>query len=158
MGLSIKHSDAYTCLPPHTPTYTNTDWFKGMILINSENSLVRGLPCTSHLSFLLESGSTLLVWKWGCINDGNPWKISSGSWGHRKARQCSERERGDKTDQQKVIVMDRKTATGHNFLTAWIPSCLHFTPFFLPSVPLISSTHLHLSAAQAIMITWKIYI
>lgn len=72
-----------------------------MILINSENCLVRGLPYTSHLSCLLESGSTLIVWKWGCINDVNPLKISSGLWGG--ARQCSEREMGDKTQTNRKI-------------------------------------------------------
>lgn len=65
----------------------------GMILINSENSLVRGLPYTSHLSPRSESGSTLIVWKWGCINDVNPWKISSGVAGAAGKQQQHKKKR-----------------------------------------------------------------
>lgn len=78
----LSYSEACIHLYPHTHTHTatqkGTDQSMVMILINSENSLVRGLSYTSHLSSLFESRSDLVVWKWGCINDVNPWKISSG--------------------------------------------------------------------------------
>lgn len=70
------------------------------IIINSESSLVRRLPYTSHLSSLLESGSTLIVWKWSCINDVNPWKISSGYGGaeERGGAATEKRKDGAQTD------------------------------------------------------------
>ena len=38
------------------------------------------------------------MWKWGCINDVNPWKISSGCGGRRKAKGgCGEKRNTDRT-------------------------------------------------------------
>lgn len=158
MALLINHSDAHTCSHPHTPTYThaNTARSKGMILINSENCLVRGLPYTSHLSCLLESGSTLIVLKWGCINDVNPLKISSGLWG---VQDSAVKEKWETKHRQTERYLDGQIGSHREWLSHCMDSLMSpFHTFFLPSVALISSTHLHLSAVQTVIIAWKIYI
>lgn len=87
----------------HTHNHACAAQSMGMILINSESSLVRGLPYTSHLSSLLESGSTLIVWKWDCINDVNPWKISSGCGGAEKQGGAMKKRWRDKTQTDRKI-------------------------------------------------------
>lgn len=153
----------HTCAPAHehTHTHTCTDRSMGMILINLVNGLVRGLPYTSHLSSLLESGSALIVWKWGCINDVNPCKISSGYGGTEKQRGCCgremERQNTDRQTDRKIAWWTERQPQGLTFSLHEFPH-VSISHLFLPSVALISSTHLHLSAWQAVIIAWKIYI
>ncbi len=99
----LMHTHACTHTHTRTHTHTCTSQSMGMILINWENSLVRGLPYASHLSSLLESGSTLIVWKWGCINDVNPWKISSGYGGAEKQGGEVKEKWRDKTQTDRKI-------------------------------------------------------
>lgn len=118
-----------TQLPTHTHTYTHTAQSMGIILINSENSLVRGLPYTSHLSSLLESGSTLIVWKWRCINDVNPCKISSG-YGAAEMQGGAVKEKWSDETQT-----DRKIAW-------WTEREPQGLPFSLHEFPDVSISHL----------------
>lgn len=100
------HTHACSCThpQPHKPTCTAQSM--GTILINPENSLVRGLAYTSHLS---ENGVVLMM-----LIHGESHLVMDVE----KQGRLTERQLDGQRDSRRA-----------DCLTAWIPSCLHFYTF-----------------------------